>query len=70
MLDNSTINGVHRDNSPFSGNHYPFRFVHPEQYSNLIKKIGLNVEYLETVMRSYYSRQENFEHVVLEAVKY
>ena len=69
MIDSSTLNGIHRQNSPFTGNHYPFRFIHPVEFQELISEAGLKVSYLETVSRSYFSRQETFEHVVLEAVK-
>ena len=69
MIDDSTLNGIVRNNSPFSGNHYPFRFIHPEELDEEAKKNGLEVCYLETVQRSYFNRSEIFEHVVLEGVK-
>jgi len=69
LLDSSTLSGIYRDDSPFEGNHYPFRFVHPEDHKRTIEKHGFSVEYLETVQRSYYGQQELFEHVVIEGVK-
>ena len=69
MLDPSTLNGIYRENSPFSGNHYPFRFVHPQEYREKMAEAGLKVQYLETVRRTYRNRSETFEFVVLEAVK-
>jgi ubiquinone/menaquinone biosynthesis C-methylase UbiE len=69
LLDSSTLSGIYRDDSPFKGNYYPFRFVHSEEYQKLLESFGFKVEYLETVQRSYSSQKENFEHVVLEGVK-
>lgn len=69
MLDSSTLDGIHRKSSPYSGNYYPIRFVHPEEYREQVVNAGLSVGYLETVRRSYFQRSETFEHVVLEAVK-
>lgn len=69
LLDDSTLDGIRRRDSPFYGNNYPFRFVHPEEYKALVAGAGLEVTYLETVRRSYNGRKETFEHVVLEAVK-
>jgi len=70
MLDSSTLNGIHREDSPFVGNHYPFRFVHPEAYKKIITNAGLEVCYLESVRRTYRQRQEMFEHIVIEAVNH
>ena len=69
MLDPSTLNGIYRDNSPFFGNNYPFRFVHPQEYREMLTAVGLKVQYLETVRRTYRNQIETFEFVVLEAVK-
>jgi len=69
MLDSSTLNGIQRKDSPFFGNNYPFRFVHPSEYSDEVAKAGLMTQYLEVVTRTYRDRDELFEHVVLEAVK-
>ena len=69
MLDSSTLDGILRDDSPFAGNYYPFRFVHPEEYRKMVTSAGLKVSYLETVLRSYFNQRETFEHVVLEAQK-
>ena len=68
-IDESTLEGIHRKSSPFYGNFYPFRFVHPEELKVEVENIGMEVSYLEINQRSYYNRQEVFEHVVLEAKK-
>lgn len=69
LIDSSTLSGIHRKDSPYFGNSYPFRFVHPSEYQEIVTAAGLTVEYLETVRRSYNGRKELFEHVVIEAVK-
>ena len=68
MLDDSTLSGIYRNSSPFDGNHYPFRFVHPEEHRELFENSGFKVEYLETVQRSYHDQKEVFEHIVVEAI--
>jgi SAM-dependent methyltransferase len=70
MLDASTLEGIYRKDSPYAGNHYPFRFVSPAEYSELVTQAGLKIRYLETVHRSYFNQREVFEHVVLEAQKH
>lgn len=69
LIDSSTLNGIHRADSPFSCNHYPFRFMHPEEYKKALEENGLKVDYLETVTRSYRSMNELFQHIVVEATK-
>lgn len=69
LLDASTLNGIYREDSPFSGNHYPFRFMHPEEFKNVLDKHGFKIDYLETVTRSYRSMGEQFQHIVVEASK-
>ena len=69
LIDNSTLSGIYREGSPFEGNHYPFRFVDSEQYKSCIEKFGFQVDYLESVQRSYFHQNEIFEHVVAEGVK-
>ena len=69
LLDSSTISGIYRKNSPYYGNNYPCRFIHPEEYQKLLEEFGFKVEYLETVQRSYSNQKENYEHIVVEATK-
>ena len=69
LIDGSTLSGIYRETSPFKGNYYPFRFVDPEEHQRLFEELGFMVEYSETIQRSYFSHQENFEHVVMEGVK-
>lgn len=68
-LDEWTLDGVHRETSPFAGNHYPFRFTTPERYETLLREAGLRSIYLETVGRTYRGRAEYFEFVVVTGQK-
>ncbi len=68
-LDEWTLDGVRRPTSPFAGNHYPFRFTTPERYRSLLVEAGLEVDYLETVGRTYRGREEHFEFVVVTGRK-
>jgi ubiquinone/menaquinone biosynthesis C-methylase UbiE len=69
LLDGSTLSGIYRKDSPFEGNHYPFRFVHHKGHRFTIEQAGFKVKYLETVQRSYFNQKEIFEHIVVEAIK-
>ena len=68
-LDNNTLNGLYRKNGPFYGNFHPFRFLYPEEYVLLIEKSGLNVNYCETLSKTYSGTKEKFEFVIIEAEK-
>ena len=69
FIDASTLNGIHRRDAPFHGNFYPFRFVFPDEYQDILEAHGFKVDYLETVSRTYHQGAELFQHVVLEATK-
>jgi cyclopropane fatty-acyl-phospholipid synthase-like methyltransferase len=64
MIDASTLDGIRRQGAPFNGNHYPFRFISPEEYQSALNSCGMTVTYTETVGRSY-GRKEYFEFVVI-----
>lgn len=68
-IDDFTLNGIYRESSPFSGNHYPFHFWENASYRDALIDAGFSVDYLETVRRSYYQEQDNFEHIVVYARK-
>ncbi len=68
-LDKFTLNGIYRETSPFSKNHYPFHFWDKEGYKETLINKGFFVMYLETVQRSYYQGQDDFEHIVVYARK-
>lgn len=69
LLDSDTLNSIIRKNSPYSGNLYPFRFIHPEEYKQNLINVGFTVQHLETVKKTYNSMNESFEFVVIEAKK-
>ena len=64
-LDDSTLDGIQRAGAPFAGNLYPFRFVSAEEYRAALEGCGMAISYLEIVGRSYGSRKEYFEFVVI-----
>lgn len=68
-IDDWTLSGIFRKNSPFSGNHYPFHFWGKEDYEKTLVEKGFSVNYLETVQRSYYQGEDYFEHIVVYAKK-
>jgi ubiquinone/menaquinone biosynthesis C-methylase UbiE len=68
-IDSCTLNGIYRESSPFSGNHYPFHFWDIKEYQRELNSRGFSVNYSETVQKSYYQRQDKFEHVVVHAKK-
>lgn len=69
FIDKSTLNGIHRESSPFKGNHFPFRFVSSGEYEELMKKYDLEVTYSESILRSYYDKKEYFEFLVFQGTK-
>jgi len=68
-IDDFTLSGIYRKSSPFAGNHYPFHFWETVSYRDALIDAGFSVKYLETVRRSYYQEQDNFEHIVVYAGK-
>lgn len=69
LIDEDTLNAISRESSAFSGQNYPFRFLHPQQYRELLQTHGLEVRYLEKLGRTYHFGEEYFEFIVVEAVK-
>ncbi|MDB5526939.1 MAG: type 11 methyltransferase [Devosia sp.] len=69
LIDASTLNGVRRKSSPYFGNDYAFRFLHPREYTRLLQGFGFKVVYCETLRRTYEEGREEFEFVVIEGIK-
>lgn len=67
FIDSDTLTCISREDSPFYGQNYPFRFVHPREYQQSLLDLGFTVQYLETVIKTYRMGQEKFEFVVIEA---
>ncbi len=68
-IDEFTINGIKRKTSPFYGNDYPCRFTNQFYLAKKLKENNFKIEYLETVSRSYNSQSENFDFLVVVAIK-
>jgi SAM-dependent methyltransferase len=68
-LDASTLDGIRREDAPFSGNLYPFRFMTGAEYATALESRGLRVTYNETVGRTYRGGDEYFEFVVIVGEK-
>ena len=68
-IDACTLSGIYRDDSPYSGNHYNFRFMYPKEYEQVILKNGMKLKYLETIGRTYRKMTEYFEHIVIVGQK-
>ncbi len=69
MVDSDTLDSISREDAAFTGQKYPFRFMHPEEYRELLVSKGLEVTYLETVGRTYNNGREYYEFIVVEAQK-
>ncbi|WP_051908799.1 class I SAM-dependent methyltransferase [Candidatus Odyssella acanthamoebae] len=69
FVDKETLSGIVRPSSPFLGQNYNFRFMHPEEYKENLINCGFQVSYLETIHRSYHNQTEQFEFIVVEARK-
>jgi ubiquinone/menaquinone biosynthesis C-methylase UbiE len=68
-IDDRTLSGIMRKDSPFYGNFYPFRFESTENLIRLLKDNGLECTSHETISRTYHNEKESFQHISLEAVK-
>ena len=69
MLDKSTLDGLLRENSPFFGQNYPFRFTEPEEFQQLLEARGFDVPRNERIGRTYRNRAEYFEFTSIYAQK-
>jgi len=69
FIDPFTLKGIFRKTAPYFGNNYSLRFLSIREYSNILKKLKFKIKYLETTSRTYRSRKEYFEFIVVEAKK-
>lgn len=69
FIDESTLDGIHRETSPFFGQFYPFRFIEPEEFAALLEQRGFKVLRNERIGRTYRNRAEYFEFVSIHAEK-
>jgi ubiquinone/menaquinone biosynthesis C-methylase UbiE len=68
-IDENTLNGIMRKDSPFYGNFYPFRFESIENLVKLLNENGFECTSHETISRTYRNGEESFQHISLEAIK-
>ena len=68
-IDTSTLDGIHRETSPYHGNLYPFRFASPEDITQTMSQNGLRISSLERIGRTYRNGQEYFEFLSYVACK-
>lgn len=68
LLDDSTLNGIYRKDSPYYGNFYNFRFMYPYEYKSLLENKGFEVIELNTLTRNY-NMKETFEYISITAKK-
>jgi Methylase involved in ubiquinone/menaquinone biosynthesis len=68
-LDESTLDGIKRETSPYYGNFYPFRFMGLEDVKSFFAKDKFELNYIEKISRTYNSMYEKFDFIVFEATK-
>ncbi len=68
-IDGSTLDGIHRETSPYYGNFYPFRFMGTEDVELFFDRKRFEITYLEKVTRTYSGMKEMFEFLVFEVRK-
>lgn len=68
-IDSDTLLGFERNQSPYFGNNYPFRFMNRQNYIELLKKNGFQINYQEKNIRTYNSMKEKFEFLIIECTK-
>ena len=68
LIDEFTLNGIHRADSPFFGNHYPFRFETLPHLQSQFDRAGLRTQSAELISRTYGNRRETFRFISLEAI--
>lgn len=68
-LDEWTLSGIHRKDSPYYGCFYPQRFDDVPSLSNALTRRRFTVAAAERSTRTYGERRETFEYLCLEARK-
>lgn len=68
-IDEFTLNGIYRKDSPFYGNFYSFRFESIVHITQLLEENGFKINYCESIKRTYSGMKETFEHLSIEAIK-
>jgi ubiquinone/menaquinone biosynthesis C-methylase UbiE len=66
-LDEFTLNGIYRENSPYGGNFYPFRFSGVPSLRQMLQNVGLQPESVELTSRTYNAMSESFQFITVDA---
>jgi ubiquinone/menaquinone biosynthesis C-methylase UbiE len=66
-IDEFTLNGVHRKDSPYYGNFLPFRFSDAASLQQMLRETALEPLGLELITRTYGRMTEKFQFISLEA---
>jgi SAM-dependent methyltransferase len=69
LIDGSTLSAIERPTSPFTGNHYPFRFATNAELEAALVSRGFAITMSERVARSYRDGEELFWFAVVAAQK-
>ena len=69
FVDDDTISSVLRADSPYYGNNYNVRFLHPREYEQQLTSLDFSIAHSESLNKTYNNRNENFNFVVIEAKK-
>jgi ubiquinone/menaquinone biosynthesis C-methylase UbiE len=68
-LDDWTLNGIHRKDSPYYGCFYPHRFDDPARLAETLRANGFAISSLETTDRTYNGGVEKLQCISVEAQK-
>jgi SAM-dependent methyltransferase len=66
-IDEFTLNGIYRKDSPYYGNFFPFRFAATTPLQQTLRKVGLEPDSTELLTRTFGHMKENFQFISLEA---
>jgi SAM-dependent methyltransferase len=65
LIDASTLDGIRREDAPYFGSDYPFRFTSPSELASALELRSFKTAYSETVGRTYRGGREYFEFIVI-----
>lgn len=68
-IDNSTLDGIKRETSPYYGNFYPFRFMSVEDIYLYFDTDRFKINYIEKIERTYRNMSERFVFLTYEVEK-